>query len=392
MSSECHACPLVDKSIALTGRFASMPQRDVAALIEELGGRVVRAPRRSTDMLIVGQNGWPLAKEDGQPTANLEEARKLKDLGYAIQIVTEETFFSGLDLIDRQASVRRRYTIGQLSQILDVPRDRIRAWMRAGIIEPVETVHRLAYFDYHQVASARTLCELAAGGLTTSRIRQGLERLRRWLPDVDAPLSQITMLERNGRLLIRLESGHLVEPSGQLQLDFAASDEQTAATIAPEEATADEWFALAIGCEDEGRLEEAAVAYQQAIALEPEDPVLHFNYGNVLHGLQRMTDALAEYQSAVRCDPTYVEAWNNLGSVLADCGDPEQAIQAFHQALQLVPHYADAHYNLAHTLTQMGRLETARHHWQKYVQLDPTSPWADEARRHLANMSGPREA
>lgn len=358
-----------------------MTHAEFAELVAACGGEFVEAPIRGAVLVVVGQDGWPL-RADGRPTQNLEKARQLRALGYPIELVTEEDFLDRLGLVDRQESIHRRYTVWQLSRILGVPGSRIRAWVRAGLIEPVETVHRLAYFDFSQAASAKTVFELATSGVTPQRIRESLEQLRTWLPHVDKPLSQLAILEHDGRLLVRLQAGSLAEPSGQLRLDF---DGASGAGPVPmvQAKSADEWFAEAIACEDEGRMAEAAEAYREVLRLEPDDPVVHFNLGNVLYALGGVKGSAAEFRQALRCDPAYVEAWNNLGSVLAELDRPAEAIESFQRALGLVPTYADAHYNLADTLSLLGRAAEARSHWRQYLRYDPTGPWADEVRRRL---------
>ncbi|MDH3718333.1 MAG: MerR family transcriptional regulator, partial [Planctomycetota bacterium] len=231
---------LRDKKVALTGRLVAMTHREAAQLIEDFGGTAAQTPTRDTDFLVVGREGLPLG-DDGQPTANLLAARKLQALGYAIEIVSEEAFLSKLHLLEDEQKIRRRYTIVQLTRILGVSRDRIRAWMRSGLIEPVETVHRLAYFDYQQVTSAKMLSDLVSSGLTPAQIRESLRRLSRWLPDTDFSLSQLSVLEASQQLLVRLEDGRLAEPSGQLLMTFEPDQQATLALDAADK-TAEQWF------------------------------------------------------------------------------------------------------------------------------------------------------
>jgi tetratricopeptide (TPR) repeat protein len=371
---------LCGKKVAITGRFASLAQREVAELIRDFGGQFVALPARSTAWLVVGDGGWPL-HEDGRPTQSLLRARQIQAAGYALEILTEEEFLSRLGLDDRRATIHRRYTIAQLSRILDVPCDRIRTWIRAGLIEPVQTVHRLAYFDFQQVISAKMLCEWALKGVSLQRVRDSFEQLRGWLPHVGRPLAQLAILEENGRLLVRLQEGKLAEPSGQLRFDFRSADDTGSLQIGTQ--TADQWFDEAITREDSGDLPGAITAYRAAIEVEPHDAVLHFNLANVFYALGNLQDALVHFQQATRHDPTYVEAWNNLGSVQAELNQWESAATSLRQALQLVPDYADAHYNLAETLAQLGRTSEARVHWRVYLRIDPHSAWAAEVRNRL---------
>lgn len=379
---ETVAIDLKGQRVALTGRFSSMSQKEFGELVTTLGGEPVTVPGRKTRWLVVGSAGPPLSK-DAQPTLALKRTRQLATDGYDIEIIQEEAFLEQLNLLADDETIRQRYTIAQLSRILDVAHDRIRLWIRLGLIEPVETVHRLNFFDFRQVASAKVLCELVAEGLPLAKIREGLQRVQAWLPGMDSPLSQLSVLEENGRLLIRLDDGRLAEPSGQLQLDFESATEERSLAIESALKSSDEWFQEALECENQGDYRGAVYAYERAIEQETDDPILYFNLGNVLYASQQLRDAERAFRSAVKLDGDYVEAWNNLGTVLADLDDYQKSVEAFEQALSIFPLYADAHYNLGDIYSMQGNVVKAREHWQRYLQLDPKSPWASDVRARL---------
>jgi len=341
--------------VAVTGRFASMSQAEVGDLIRDFGGRLTRDLSLRTRLLIIGQGGLPLG-QDGKPTAQLEKARRFKAHGCNLEILSEEEFVERLGL-DRQAEgIRRRYTVLQLARILKLPGERIRSWLKQGLIGPAETVNRVALFDFHQVAAARTLCDLIESGLSPAEIRKGLEQLRRLLPESQSPLLQVSAMESTSRLLVRLDNGLLAEPSGQLRLDFedeTYADDANLSFIAVARSS-DDLFADAVALEISERLEEAAETYRRALGLDPLDPVLHFNLGNVLYRLGQTEAAAAQFQLALRSDPGYVEAWNNFGSMLFESGQVDKAIAAFRRAISLVPSYADACFNLASVLAHVG--------------------------------------
>lgn len=370
------------EKVALTGRFTSMSQREFAELITKLEGEHVSLPGRNTRWLVVGAGAPPLGS-DGQPTQALQKARQLNADGYQIEIVQEDAFLEKLDLFQEDTNVRQRYTVAQLSRVLDVPHDRIRLWIRMGLIEPVETIHRLNFFDFKQVTSAKVLCDLVAEGLPLTRIREGLQRVQAWLPGMDSPLSQLSVLEENGRLLVRLTDGRLAEPCGQLQLDFDIAEEERSFAIEGAIRTSDQWFQDALECENQADYRGAVHAYERAIEQETGDPILHFNLGNVLYASQQLRDAEREFRIAVELDNDYVEAWNNLGTVLADLDEYEESVKVFQQALAIFPLYADAHYNLGDIFSTLGKVTKAREHWQRYLQLDPKSPWAADVRARL---------
>jgi tetratricopeptide (TPR) repeat protein len=226
----------------------------------------------------------------------------------------------------------------------------------------------------------------------------------RWLPEAERSLARLATLEGD-QLLVRVE-GRLAEPSGQLRLDFEvdreeeADEESVAATV--EDAIADdpidyepipdddapdlspaERFEVAVELEEEGALEEAAAAYEEAFAAGGESAEIAFNLGNVLFALGRKREAIEWFEVALEADPQYVEAWNNLASAHAELDEWPQAIAAGCRAVDLHFDYPDAHYNLAQAYRGAGRRQEALRHARIYLKFDPRSEWAVELREKL---------
>jgi tetratricopeptide (TPR) repeat protein len=371
------------KQVAFTGRLASLTRREAAALVHAHGGKLTPTVSRRTSFLIVGQEGWPL-RQDGRPTAKLRQAHLLQRRGCAIQVLPEEEFLSRLGLDARSDEIRRLHSTAELTRLLQIPRDRLRAWLEAGLVQAVEINHGIAYFDFRQVAGAKTLCELVRAGVTVTRLRGSLEQLRAWAGDLTQPLAQLALLEKDGDLLVRVGQA-LAEPSGQLRLDFSDGNQDLAVAFAQRRPTADEWFELACQHEDAGRLAEAEQAYRRALLEGGPDPVSSFNLGNVLYALGRKAEAAERFHQALELNPEDGECWNNFGTVLAELKRTVEANDAFKRAIQLG--YADAHYSLADLLDQAGETIRATSHWQAYLQRDQQSAWAHYARRRLGKMS-----
>ncbi|HVX15359.1 MAG TPA: tetratricopeptide repeat protein [Pirellulales bacterium] len=381
------------KRVAVTGRLVSMTHAEFAELVAARGGEFLPLPNRGTALLVIGQDGWPL-EPNGRQTVGLARARRLRALGYAIELLSEDEFYGRLNLVEPQNAIHRRCTINQLSRVLNLPGRRLRSWLRAGLIEPVEVIHRLAYFDFRQASSAKNLCELTAAGVKPQHVRESLEQLRNWLPGIDAPLAQLSLLESDGRLLVRLDDDQIADSGGQLHFDFVMGSPGEAEVVVLGGKTAEAWFEEGLELEDRERPAEAVAAYREAIRLAPDDPVLHFNLGNALLACHETDEAAEQFRRAVSCDPCYVEAWNNLGNVLDEGGDFDGAIDAYERALRFVPSYADAHYNLAETLIKVGRDRDAARHLRAYLQFDRGSSRDDadmttDARVRLAEMSLP---
>src|SRR5262245_37760840 len=115
------------------------------------------------------------------------------------------------------------YTAAMLAELVGVHVFRVRSWQRRGWIVPAEVTHRLAYFDFPELTVARQLADLHRAGAKPALIAQKLAEIQRRFPDVARPLAELTLVVDGRSLLIRRENG-LIEPGGQLRLDFDAAD------------------------------------------------------------------------------------------------------------------------------------------------------------------------
>jgi TPR repeat/Glycosyltransferase family 9 (heptosyltransferase)/Tetratricopeptide repeat len=69
------------------------------------------------------------------------------------------------------------------------------------------------------------------------------------------------------------------------------------------------------------QLDEAIIAYRQAIALKPEYPEAYSNLGNALRDSGRLDEAIISYRQAIALKPNYAEAHGNLATALLLWGD-----------------------------------------------------------------------
>jgi tetratricopeptide (TPR) repeat protein len=175
------------------------------------------------------------------------------------------------------------------------------------------------------VATARRLAELLAAGMTPAAIEKKLAALARYVPEVERPLAQLSVIVEGREILLRQGDG-LVEPGGQLRFDFAAAEraESPAAragsasvSIAdalaggaragrPAPASAADISRLAAELEESGQLAQAAELYRAAMAAEGPTPELCFKVAELLYRLGDLGGARERYFMAIELDENYV--------------------------------------------------------------------------------------
>jgi protein O-mannosyl-transferase len=112
---------------------------------------------------------------------------------------------------------------------------------------------------------------------------------------------------------------------------------------------------LGLVLQAEGRVDEAAEHYREAVRLRPSYPEALYNLGNVLAAGGRLAEAEARYEQAVGLDDGFAAAHNNLGNVLLMQGKVEEGIAHYRRALEINPRYSDARDNLAIAEGRRGR-------------------------------------
>ncbi len=381
MSAEtCSSDILQGKRLAFVGKLASMAKREAGQLARQHGAAVLEKPDVSADLIVVGENEFPLPATGDQNDWFDDETRRKAEEG-SIEVITETQLWQRLGLVDSQHDIHRLYTPAMLADLLRLPVAVIRRWHRRGLIVPVREVRRLPYFDFQEVATARRLAELLAAGASPRTMEKQLAAFARYLPDVARPLAQLSVIVQGKEILLRQGDG-LLEPGGQLRFDFDAWQEEPPPPQAIP-STPEQMCRLAAELEEDGQLPAAADMHHAAMAAGGPKPEVCFQMAELLYRLGDLGGARERYYMAVELDEDYVEARANLGCVLAETGQHDLAVAAFEGALRYHPDYADVHYHLARTLDDMDRRDEAEEHWRAFLTQAPDSPWAEEAQGRL---------
>ena len=219
---------LANKRVAFVGKLGGMTKREASALIRQHGGIPVEKPcETELDLVVMGAEELPL--ED--PDLLTVEVRNAAATG-SLEIISETELWQRMGFVEVEHNVQKLYTPAMLADLLGVSVSIIRRWHRRGLIVPVREVHRLPYFDFQEVATARHLAQLLAAGASPKAIEKKLAQLASYVPDVERPLAQLSVIVEGQQLLLRQGEG-LVEPGGQLRIDFESLEEAQEPDLAP---------------------------------------------------------------------------------------------------------------------------------------------------------------
>ncbi len=210
------------------------------------------------------------------------------------------------------------------------------------------------------------------------------------------PLLESAAVRQGSRVAFR-QWGALVDPmTRQMAFDFDLSPCSGMAVVRkngqerlPAFAEVQEMFLRAVRLEEiPGRLNEAKVAYEAILDLQPGHAAAAINLGTIHYNERDFAEAERLYRRATEVDPEYALAFFDLGNVLDEQQRMDEAIAAYERALVLVPQYADVHYNLALAYERMLEPRKALRHWTTYTRLDPMGPWASHARSQAKKILG----
>lgn len=395
---------LSGRYVTFLGRLGGVNRREASDLVRQQGAVTVTLNDPRLDLIVVGAEESPL-NYDTLIDSDLRQ--HVENQG--IEILLETQLWDQLGLVDQRQNSRQLYTPAMLADLLGVAVSIIRRWHRRKLIVPTREVHRLPYFDFQEVATARNLAQLLAAGASPEAIEKKLADLKRLVPDVERPLAQLSVIVEGRQLLLRQGEG-LIETGGQRRFDFEAAEVKIglSAVSSPTEASVEPEVTLpfllpvqehstdqrgtenydtlvrqAELLEDTGSLSDAADAYRSLLMSFGPRAELHFRLAEVLYRLGDTLAARERYYVAIELDEDYVEARANLGCVLAETNQLELAVAAFQGALAYHDGYPDVHYHLARCLDELGHTQDSVVHWQRFLALAPQSPWSNEARDRL---------
>ncbi len=148
------------------------------------------------------------------------------------------------------------------------------------------------------------------------------------------------------------------------------------------------WYYRGLALRQLGRLETALASFEQAITLEPEDPLA------IAERCSTLAD-LGDYQALATCSITDGEELAALSDVAApqDLGEGlRQAIASYEQALNMRPDDASLWIQQGIALEQLGDYERAISSYDRAIEINPEYALALARRCGVLNALGDYEA
>ena len=111
---------------------------------------------------------------------------------------------------------------------------------------------------------------------------------------------------------------------------------------------------------------------------------------------RKYSEAIKDFEAALKFDADNARIHNELGIAFLERAKTEsnekrledlgQSLEEFKQATKLNENLLEALFNKSLALQELRMSREAKDSWRLYLQKDPSSPWADEARKYLSRL------
>ncbi len=150
---------------------------------------------------------------------------------------------------------------------------------------------------------------------------------------------------------------------------------------------------------DQNELRLAELTLLDGLNKSPTPPV-HHALGRVYLAKKEFDKAIEQFDEALKGDPKNAQLYGDLGAAWLEKGKTERAgpepgkgledfarsLGKLDQALGLKPNLLEPLFNRAIVHQYLMLPNQAKDDWLEYLKNDPTSPWANEARRNLKSL------
>lgn len=117
--------------------------------------------------------------------------------------------------------------------------------------------------------------------------------------------------------------------------------------------------------------EQALDCLISASKLEPKNPSIQNNLGNLYQKKSLLINAIEHYHKALIIASDYAQAHNNLAAIYTKQGQTNKALKHYKDAIHNQPDFTDAHFNLGLLLLKIQQLDAAQKQFHNVITLNP---------------------
>jgi len=140
--------------------------------------------------------------------------------------------------------------------------------------------------------------------------------------------------------------------------------------------TSDNWMAhsnLGLALVEQGRMQEAAAHFREAVRIVPKLANARINLGLALAKAGQLDQAVAEYRTALLLQPDDPVALRNLGLTLLQMDRIQEAADVLARAVRQESGAADLRFNYGKAMERLGRAPEALEQYEEALRLEPGS-------------------
>jgi serine/threonine protein kinase len=241
-------------------------------------------------------------------------------------------------------------------------------WISGTVPFSGRTVEELV--NQHFNASPLSLCERVPGlsPAVEQVVLKGLEK------DPQQRYATITDFAQAFEQATNFEPGLFYAPTllGSLPIEPVVSTSRSSYLPATLRKTKEQWLATGNVYYDQDEFEEALLAYEQALAIDPNYSLAYIGKGIALRNMQRYAEALQAHERAIQLAPSDPVAYNNKSLVLNKLGRYRESVIFSQRALELSAAYPAAYVNLGYALAELKRYDEALATYDQAIDLDST--------------------
>jgi tetratricopeptide (TPR) repeat protein len=274
--------------------------------------------------------------------------------------------------------------IGQVQQELKQPQEAIKAFQKAGALDPtfalpwryLGDVYRQLPQPAEAIAAYEQATRLnpddAASWSNLGNLYQQQEQIA---PAITAYRRTITLEPANSWAYHHL--GDILAQQGD-EAQALAYYRQATERHTENQALALAWTGLADAQRALNQIDEAIVAYRQANRLDPAYAWAFHHLGQIYEQRRDYEPAVACYQRAIanHAGPAeQAELWDRLGGIYQILGRYKPSADAYRRVTELMPDQAETWNKLGTAYRALDQLDEAVAAYQKAIALDPKLAW-----------------